>query len=104
MPYSFDPGRADVVENSIAHGTISVGTTAVEVKAKASILDSRQVVIIYNDSNTELYFGESDVATSGPRKGTPIYKKQITTFPVGEMSMYLIADSDSNNAIITEMG
>lgn len=94
---------ADTLGNSYIAGSISVGTTAVEAKVGATRSESREVVRIYNNSNTTIYFGPSDVTAS---TGEPIFKNQWINIPVNvNLSVYLITASGTASDIrIQEIG
>lgn len=93
-------GAADDSYGSIV---ISVGTSAVEVKIGASRNPTRQRILIYNDSSSLIYYGPSGVTVSGSNRGIPIFKKQIVVIPAGDIGVYLIAGSASNDAIVQVM-
>lgn len=95
--------RSDVVETSYLSVVVSVGTSQVEAKVGSSHLSNRQLVVLYNDSNTTLYYGPSGVTTSGSTKGIPIAKGQTVAVSIGNASLFLIAGSSSNSVIVQEM-
>jgi len=82
-------------------GTLTVGTSAVEIKVGVNRLTNRELVTLYNSSNSVMYWGfTSSVTTS---TGTPIEKNQFVTWAVGDVqTVYVIASSVGNIARITE--
>lgn len=94
---------ADILNNEGVQGTLSVGTTSIEVKVGASRLEGRKTVTVYNSSNRVVYWGYTSAVTTS--SGTPIEKKQLVTFDVGDnLSVYLIAETGTNEVRITEAG
>lgn len=93
----------DVLEQAYVSSTVSVGTTQVEAKVGGSRLAGREVVTIYNDSNSTVFYGPSGVSTSGANKGEPLFKRQSVSIPAGqEVGVFIIADSASNQVIVQE--
>lgn len=92
---------ADVLNNGGIQGSLTVGTSPVEVKVGVSRLTGRKVVTIYNNSNSVIYWGfTNSVSTSN---GTPIEKKQFIELNVGDITeVWVVCDSNGNNARITE--
>jgi hypothetical protein len=99
---SFNPDRSDVSDSSITSVVISIGTSQVEAKTTSPRNAKRQLLVIYNDSNSVIYHGPAGVTTSGSTKGIPLLKKQYVSIPAGDIGVYLIADSASNNVIVQE--
>ena len=98
-----DPDRHDVNDLSYTSTVISVGTSQVEAKVGGTRNALRQRIILYNDSNSVIYYGPTGVTTTGSTKGIPVYKKQIVVIPVGDVAIYLIAGSASNDVIVQEL-
>lgn len=94
-------GRDDEIVNvDYIQGVLSVGTTQVEAKVGASKLERRQMLRVFNKSNSTIYFGPSGVTTT---TGEPIEKDQWVNIPVGDqISVFLIAASASNDVIVSE--
>ena len=93
---SFD----DVNNNSFVTGTLSVGTSQVEIKVGGSKLAGRQEIVVSNNSNATVYYGPTGVTIS---TGMPIVKGQIFFDNIGEASaVYLIAGSAANTVVIQE--
>lgn len=94
---------ADIINNSGVEGSLTVGTTAVEVKVGASKLEGRKQVSLYNNSNNIIYFGYTNSVTTST--GMPILKNQMITWDAGDiLTIYVIAGSAGNNCRITEAG
>lgn len=91
----------EVNETLYLSGSVTVGNTAVEAKVGASRAEGRQRLRIYNNSNVTIYFGPSGVT---PGSGEPLLKKQWIELDIGDLGVFLIASSGSNNVIIQEIG
>lgn len=97
--------RSDVVESSFDHVTLTVGTTAVEVKVGGSRSATRQIVVIYNaEKNRRLFWGKSGVTASGATRGFPIEPEQFVSLPFGDVGIFLVGEVASMTAIIAEVG
>lgn len=102
MPMYGDTQYSDVLNDVYKTGTLTVGTTAVELKVDASAASKRETVIVYNDSNTTVYFGPSTVTTSN---GQPLKKNQRMIMNISEnLPIYFIAESADNTIRIQEIG
>lgn len=101
MPINGRSGEFDdIVEDGYVSGAVTVGTSAVEAKVGGSALDGRELLTIYNDSNSIIYYGPSGVTTS---TGEPLAKKQRVSIPVGSaIQVFLIAGSGGNDVIVQE--
>lgn len=97
------PQFADVNEKSYKSTVRSVGTSQVEMRVDSTRDAARQVLIIYNDSNNTIYLGPSGVTTTGSTKGYPVVKGQSVTLAIGDVAIYAIAGSASNDVIIQEL-
>lgn len=84
------------------YGSLSVSTTAVEVKVGASVDEDRQVVTV-QPLDGDIYYGyNSSVTTS---TGTKIFQGQFFPFEASRrLSIYLIAESGTVDVRITEVG
>ena len=92
---------ADVLNIEGTQGTLTVGTTAVEVKVGVNKLTGRKTVTLFNNSNSTIYWGYTNVVTTS--NGTPIFKNQTIIWNVGDsLSIYVIAGNANNNTRITE--
>jgi hypothetical protein len=79
---------------------VTVGTTEVEAKVGASRKDGRQMLRVYNKSNSTIYFGPTGVTTTN---GEPIYKDQWVNIPANDQcAVFLIAGSAGNSVIVSE--
>lgn len=94
---------ADVLNSSGVQGTLTVGTSAIEVRVGSTRLENRKSVTLYNSSNNTIYWGyTSGVTTSN---GTPIAKNQYIEWSIGDqLPIYVIAASSGNVVRITEAG
>lgn len=93
--------KYDLANDSYLSGIVTVGTTAVEAKVGGSALSGREILVIYNNSNSTIYYGPSGVTTS---TGVPLQKNQFVSMPVGNgIGVFLIAGSAGNNIIVQEM-
>lgn len=100
---SFDPDRSDVNDTGYQSTVVTVGTSQVEVKVGGTRDPDRQRVLIYNDSNSTIYYGPSGVTTTGSTRGVPVFKKQLAVIPVGDVAVYAIAGSAGNEVIVQEL-
>lgn len=97
------PASADILNNSGVEGSLTVGTSAIEVKVGASKLEGRKQVTLYNNSNNIIYFGYTNAVTTST--GIPILKKQMITWDAGDiLTIYVIAGSAGNNCRVVEAG
>lgn len=93
----------EIVNGGYTHTTLVVSTTQVEAKVGASKLVGRQMLRIYNDSNSTIYIGSTGVTASGTTKGEPLVKGQWIDIPAGDQTaVFMIAASGSNNIIVSE--
>lgn len=90
--------RSDI---SGVQGSLTVGTSAIEVKVGGSALANRTYVTLYNNSNNIVYWGyTSGVTTSS---GTPIVKGQFASWLKGaSFPIYVISGSPGNDTRVTE--
>ena len=100
---SFDGTRDDVNDTGYTSTVVSVGTSQVEAKVGGTRNANRQRVLLYNDSSSIIYYGPTGVTTTGSTRGVPVFKKQIVVIPVGDVAVYLIAGSASNDVIVQEL-
>lgn len=93
---SFDTLNSDAV-----YGTITVGTTPVEVKVGASVLERRKLVTIQPKDN-KVFWGYSNSVTIS--NGTQVFKDQFMPIAVGdEISVWLVADGAGKDVRIGEL-
>lgn len=96
-----DINSADTIRVGGIQGTLTVGTSAVELKVGGSRLANRKLASVFNDSNSIIYYGYTDAVTIST--GTPIFKNQFVEWAINDSTtVYLIADSAGNNTRITE--
>jgi hypothetical protein len=95
-----NPNRIDVNNSSYTSSTITVGTSQVEAMVGGTRDPERQLLIIYNASNNNVFYGPTGVTTS---TGIPLEKKQEVSIPVGNLGVFLIAGSAGNSVIVQEM-
>ena len=104
MGITYDPDRLDTNEGSYASAVVTVGTTQLEAKATGTRNPGRQAVMLYNDSSSIIYYGPSGVTVGGANRGIPVFKKQVAVVPIGDIALYLIAGTASNDVIVQELG
>jgi hypothetical protein len=89
--------NAEVV-GAVVQASITVGTSQIEAKVGGSRQDGRQMLRVYNGSNSIIYFGPTGVTTS---TGEPIEKKQWVNIPASDAcAVFLIAGSAGNTGVI----
>jgi hypothetical protein len=91
-----DVGTSDILDsNTSIEGTITVGTSAVELKIGASALANRKFASIDNSSNVTIYWGFTSGVTT--TTGERIYKDSKARWRVGpNQKIYLIAGTAGN--------
>lgn len=97
-----DDVKLKSLDGPVAYGSISVSTSAVEAKVGASALAGRAILIIQPKANN-IYLGyDNSVTTSN---GIQLFKNQtiIVEF-TDDVSVYLIAQSGTNDVRIQEIG
>lgn len=88
-------------DSSAVYGTVSVSTTAVELKVGASPLIGRDYIIIQPKANG-VYIGYNSSVTVS--NGIQLFKDQIISIEVGEgISVYAIADSGTIDVRVQEL-
>lgn len=97
-----DIGVIDTINTSGIYKTLTVTTTAIEVKVGASRLADRKLVTLDNTSNNTLYWGYDSSVTTSNFCGR-IFKDQQASWGVGaNVSIFVIAPSGSNAVQISE--
>lgn len=92
----FDNLNSDGVQ-----GTLTVGTTAVEVKVGASPHIRRRLVVMSADDNS-IYWGYTSGVTIST--GIRIYKNQTVWIPAGEeLTIFAIADDAGKTLRVHEV-
>lgn len=92
---------SDISENGGVNGTLTVGTTAVEVKVGGSALTNRKQVSLYNSSTRVMYWGHSNAVTTS--NGIAIFKDQERGWSVGTgTSIWVICDTPAQTVRVAE--
>jgi len=82
----------DVLEDGHLEDTFTIGTSPVEIKVGASIMDGRELVIVHNDSDDPVFHGSATVTVA---TGIPILSGVTMAIPAGR-AVYLVAGSAGN--------
>lgn len=100
--YSDDQSAcADILNISGLQGSLTVGTSAVEIKVGVSKLTGRKSVTLYNNSNRIMYWGYTNSVTTST--GTPIQVGQYFEWMIGDiLELWVITDQTNKNTRITE--
>lgn len=94
---------ADILNYSGVNGALTVGTSALEAKVGTTRLENRKLLIIYNNSNSTIFWSFSPSVTTS--SGLPIFKQQTVYLSVGDqLPVYLIAATTGNSVLIAESG
>lgn len=97
-----DLGVSDTVDTAGIYGSLTVGTSAVQLKVGGSNLANRKLVTIDNTSNATIYWGYDSSITTTTFAGR-IFKDQQASWAVGpNVSIYLIAAGAGNVVKISE--
>lgn len=91
----------DVLENVMVQGSVTIQTTQTELKVGATREPQREVVRVYNNSNSTIYVGPAGVTSS---TGEPLFKKQSMEMPIGDQALYAIVGSGTASVIVWEIG
>lgn len=92
----------DHANSQAKYGSLTVGTTAVELKVGANRMEDRKVVTMQTKDNNVYWGYDSSVTTS---TGTQIFKDQFMPLPVGpDIEVWLIADGAGKDVRIGEIG
>lgn len=93
--------NVDIINGEGVQASLTIGTTAVEVKVGATPIDNRKEVTLYNNSNNTIYWGFTSAVTTAT--GTPVEKKEFISWRVGpNVSVFVIAATMGNDSRITE--
>ena len=91
----------DTPNTSGLHATLSVGTTATELKVGATALIDRKFITV-QPKGTGMFFGYSNAVTTAT--GTELFKNQTLIIPVGgNVSVWLIATAGTIDVRIGEL-
>lgn len=85
----------------MVQGVVTVGTTQTELKVGGSREAEREVVRVYNSSNSTIYVGPSGVTVS---TGEPLFRRQSMEMPIGDQALYAIVASGTEDVIVWEIG
>ena len=96
--------RSDVLDSAFVSGTINVGNSDVIANVSGTNLAKRQTLVIYNDSNKDMFYGPVGVSSSGANKGILFASTETVVLNVGEyIDVYVVCGSPgANKAIIQE--
>lgn len=94
---------SDTFDNAI-WDELTVGTTAVEAIVGGSILVGRQMLLILNDSSTNIFYGfDNTVTTSGFTRGFKLIKNAKVTININDcQDVFLISGSAGTKILIAE--
>jgi len=81
----------------------SVTTSATELFTGVSRNANRQIMRIYNDSNSTVFIGPTGVTASGSTRGEPILKEESLEITIGNVAIFGIVASGTADVIITEL-
>lgn len=97
-----DLSVSDVINTTGVYGTLTVGTSAIQLKVGASNLANRKLVTIDNTSNATIYWAyDSSVSTTA--FAGRIFKDQQASWAIGpNVDIYLIAGSAGNSVHVSE--
>jgi hypothetical protein len=96
-----NPQSIEVVSGQMVQGVVTVGTTAVEAKVGGSPLAGRMAVRLFNKGPRTVFMGPTSGVTTAT--GEPLYKDQMTSFPIGPAStLWLVADQAGQSVIVWE--
>lgn len=91
----------EALNTSAVYGSLTVGTTAVEVKVGGSVLANRKTVTLQPKDNKIFWGYDSSVTVSN---GTQVFKDQFMPLPVGaNISIWLISDGAGRDVRIGEI-
>jgi hypothetical protein len=91
----------DIISTQGVQLTITVGTSAIELKVGATRLANRVVATLDNTSNSIIYWGYSASTTTTNYAGR-IFKDQQASWSIGDVPIYVIAGSAGNSVRISE--
>ena len=94
-------------EDTIAvYSTISVTSSATEIKVGASPNSSRKKLRIFNNGSQTIFLGfDNSVTSTGSSQGEPLFKNQWIQYPIGpNLTVYGITSSGSSDVTVSEIG
>lgn len=83
----------------LVYGNKTVGTSAVLLAVGTTTLEGRNAILIANNSNSIIYFGDSNVTTT---TGFPLLPKDRIMLSTGA-DVYAVASSEENDIRIMEI-
>lgn len=93
----------DTLNSTSAYSSLTVGTSAVELKVGGSRLANRKTLFFQNTSGGTLFFGFSSSVTTA--NGQPVQKNQLIQLTVGDsVQVWLIASASGQDVRIMEVG
>lgn len=96
-----DLQAADLLQGAGVQGTLTVGTTAVELKVGGSVLTNRKAAGLTNTSNSTIYWGYTNAVTTA--NGRPLQKNADADWDISDSaSIWLIAASAGNVIKVNE--
>ena len=97
------PDRGDVLDSAFIAGTFNVGTSDVLAAVGVSNLVRRQTLVIYNDSNKDMYYGPVGVTSNGANKGILFSSTETVVLNVGEyIIVHIVCASPGGNSVIIQ--
>jgi len=85
---------ADTIRNSLVSFSLSVGTSAVEIKSGVSRLENRKAILFFNNSNRTMYWGDSSVSTSN---GIPLARGESVLIKVEDVPIFVVTDQSGQD-------
>lgn len=90
----------DVLNDNYLSGVVTVQTTETELKVGGSRLSGRELLTVYNKSNSSIYVGPSGVTTT---TGIEVEKGQLGYFPYGDnIAVYAVVASGTADVVVQE--
>lgn len=91
----------EVISSPMIQGAVPVGITPVEAKVGATALPNRVALRLFNKGPQTVWMGPTTAVTPGT--GEPLFKDQMTSFPVGSSSpVYLVANAATQSVVVWE--
>lgn len=99
MSISFNPDKADILNNSGLTAEVTVGTSAVPLYVGGSNLTDRQTLIL-QPKNDNIFIGYTSGVTT--TTGLRLFKDQVISLPVGDQITVFAISTGSGRAIIVQ--